>query len=93
VSLVKSVYHLSITISGNAFYIIQLKQIPTLVIGKYLFAFRLPILVIGMYKTSIRVGTAGRGQIPIDVRRRMGIREGDIVIVEIQEILKQEVPR
>jgi len=46
-----------------------------------------------MYKTSIRVGTAGRGQIPIDVRRRMGIREGDIVIVEIQEILKQEVPR
>jgi len=46
-----------------------------------------------MYRTNIRVGTAGRGQIPIDARRRLGIREGDILIVEIQEILKQEAPR
>jgi len=63
-----------------------------MVTEKYLFTFHLPILV-SMYKTSIRVGTAGRGQIPIDVRRKMGIREGDIVIVEIQEVLKQEDSR
>ena len=42
--------------------------------------------------TTIKVGTAGRGQIPIDVRRKMDIKEGDVLIVEIKEILKMEVP-
>jgi len=42
--------------------------------------------------TTIKVGTAGRGQIPIDVRRKMDIKEGDVLVVEIKEILKMEVP-
>jgi len=42
--------------------------------------------------TTIKVGKAGRGQIPIDVRRKMDIKEGDVLVVEIKEILKMEVP-
>ena len=42
-------------------------------------------------RTTIKVGKAGIGQIPIDVRRKMDVKEGDI-LVEIKEILKTEVP-
>jgi bifunctional DNA-binding transcriptional regulator/antitoxin component of YhaV-PrlF toxin-antitoxin module len=42
-------------------------------------------------RTVIKVEKAGRGQIPIDVRRKMDVKEGDI-LVEIKEILKTEVP-
>jgi AbrB family looped-hinge helix DNA binding protein len=41
---------------------------------------------------AIKIGKAGRGQIPIDVRRKMDIKEGDVLVVEIKEILKMEVP-
>jgi len=43
-------------------------------------------------RTTIKVGTAGRGQIPMDVCRKMDVKEGDILVVEIKEILKTEVP-
>ena len=42
--------------------------------------------------TTIKVGTAGRGQIPMEVRKKMDIQEGDILVVEIKEILKTGVP-
>jgi len=42
--------------------------------------------------TTIKVGTAGRGQIPMEVRKRMDIKKGDILVVEIKEILKTEAP-
>jgi len=41
-------------------------------------------------RTTIKVGKAGIGQIPIDVRRKMGVKEGDILMVEIEEIFKME---
>ncbi len=41
-----------------------------------------------MIITTVKIGTAGRGQIPHDVRRRLNIMEGDTLIVEIKEILK-----
>ena len=41
-------------------------------------------------RTTIKVGKAGRGQIPMDVRRKMDVKEGDILVVEIKEILKME---
>lgn len=40
----------------------------------------------------IKVGTAGRGQIPSDVRKSMKIEEGDVLIVDIKRIIKSEVP-
>ena len=41
-----------------------------------------------MIVTTIKIGTAGRGQIPYDVRKKLGVGEGDTLIVEIREILK-----
>jgi AbrB family looped-hinge helix DNA binding protein len=41
-----------------------------------------------MMTTTVKIGTAGRGQIPHDVRRRLNISEGDTLIVEIKEIVK-----
>jgi len=43
-------------------------------------------------RTIIKVGKAGRGQIHMDVRRKIDVKEGDIPVVEIKEILKTEVP-
>jgi len=43
-------------------------------------------------RTTIKVGKAGRGQILMDVRRRMDVKEREILVVEIKEILKTEVP-
>ena len=41
-----------------------------------------------MSVTTIKIGTAGRGQIPHDVRQNLGIMEGDTLVVEIKEVLK-----
>ena len=38
--------------------------------------------------TTIKVKTAGRGQIPSDIRKKLHIETGDTLIVEIKEILK-----
>ncbi len=38
--------------------------------------------------TTVKIGTAGRGQIPHSVRQKLNITEGDTLIVEIKEILK-----
>jgi len=39
-----------------------------------------------MTKTPMRVGTDGRAQIPYDIRVKLGIEEGDRIIVEITDI-------
>jgi len=41
-------------------------------------------------RTTIKVGTAGRGQILIDVCRKMDIKERDILAVEIKGIFNME---
>jgi len=41
-------------------------------------------------RTTIKAGKAGIRQTPIDVRRKMGVKEGDILMVEIEEIFKME---
>jgi AbrB family looped-hinge helix DNA binding protein len=41
-----------------------------------------------MALTTIKVTTAGRGQIPSDVRKSLQIGKGDTLIVEIKEILR-----
>ena len=41
--------------------------------------------------TTIKIGTAGRGQIPHSVREKLNIQEGDTLIVEIREVLKGTV--
>jgi AbrB family looped-hinge helix DNA binding protein len=41
-----------------------------------------------MSVTTIRIGTAGRGQIPHNIRQKLNIPEGDTLVVEIKEILK-----
>jgi len=40
-----------------------------------------------MTKTAMRVGTDGRAQIPYDVRVKLGIKEGDQIIVEIESVI------
>jgi AbrB family looped-hinge helix DNA binding protein len=42
--------------------------------------------------TTIKIGTAGRGQIPHSVREKLNIQEGDTLIVEIREVLKGTTP-
>lgn len=41
-----------------------------------------------MITTTIKIGTAGRGQIPSNIREKLHIREGDTLIVDIREVLK-----
>jgi AbrB family looped-hinge helix DNA binding protein len=41
-----------------------------------------------MSSITIKIGTAGRGQIPHDVREKLNIQVGDTLIVEIREVLK-----
>jgi len=41
-------------------------------------------------KVAIRIGTAGRGQLPNYARKELGIGVGDTIVVEIKEVLKKE---
>ncbi|EQB67537.1 MAG: hypothetical protein AMDU2_EPLC00005G0373 [Thermoplasmatales archaeon E-plasma] len=41
-----------------------------------------------MIQTIIKMGIAGRGQIPQDIRKKLNIHEGDRLIVDIREVLK-----
>ncbi len=41
-----------------------------------------------MSLTTMKVTTAGRAQIPIDIRKKMKIEAGDTLIVEIRNIIK-----
>jgi len=40
-----------------------------------------------MTETAVRVGASGRAQIPYDVRMRLGISDGDQLIIEIEKII------
>jgi len=51
-----------------------------------------------MVRTTARVGTNGRAQIPFDIRQKLGIGDGDMLIIEIEKIIHlskevREVPR
>ena len=39
-------------------------------------------------KTTIKVSTNGRGQIPYDFRHKLGIKEGDTLVVEVTDIIR-----
>ena len=39
-------------------------------------------------KTTIKVSTNGRGQIPYGFRQKLGIKEGDTLVVEVTDIIK-----
>lgn len=40
--------------------------------------------------TTIKLTTNGRGQIPMDVRKSLQIEEGDLLIVEIKEVISKD---
>ena len=48
-------------------------------------------------KTAAKVGKSGRAQIPISVREKLGIREGDQIVIDIEQVIKgsmrQEAPQ
>lgn len=41
-----------------------------------------------MTKTTLKIGTAGRAQIPSDIREKLNISPGDRLIVDITEVLR-----
>ena len=41
-------------------------------------------------KATIKVGTSGRAQIPMNIRVKKHIREGDILIVDLKEVIHAE---
>ena len=38
-------------------------------------------------RTTIKVGTSGRAQIPMNVRIKENIRDGDILVVDLEEVI------
>ena len=43
-----------------------------------------------MTKTTLKIGTAGRAQIPSDIREKLNISPGDRLIVDITEVLRDQ---
>ena len=43
-----------------------------------------------MTKTTLKIGTAGRAQIPSDIREKLNISPGDRLIVDITEVLREQ---
>lgn len=41
-------------------------------------------------RTTIKVGTAGRAQIPMGIRLKENIKEGDILVVDLKEVIHPE---
>ena len=41
-------------------------------------------------RTTIKVGTSGRAQIPMNIRIREHIKEGDILVVDLKEVIHVE---
>lgn len=39
-------------------------------------------------KTVIKVGRSGRAQIPIEIREKMDISDGDQLVIEIEQVIK-----
>lgn len=39
-------------------------------------------------KTAAKVGKSGRAQIPISIREKLGITEGDQIVIEIEQVIK-----
>jgi AbrB family looped-hinge helix DNA binding protein len=39
-------------------------------------------------RTTAKVGKSGRAQIPFEVREKMGISEGDRLVIEIEQVIK-----
>ena len=41
-------------------------------------------------KATIKVGTSGRAQIPMNIRIKKHIREGDILVIDLKEVIHVE---
>lgn len=39
-------------------------------------------------KTTANVGKSGRAQIPMEIRKKMGIEDGDQLVIEIEQVIK-----
>lgn len=50
-------------------------------------SYLLPMLAIEMVRTTARVGINGRAQIPYDIRKKLGISDGDQLVIEIEKII------
>jgi len=42
-------------------------------------------------EVPIRIGSAGRAQIPQETRKRLNIDEGDYLIIKIERVIKGEI--
>ena len=53
----------------------------------------LPIVVKEMtdIEIPIKIGTAGRAQIPQEIREKLNINEGDYLIIKIERVMKGEL--
>ncbi len=36
----------------------------------------------------VKIGTAGRAQIPFEVREKLDLREGDFLLIRIEKVIK-----
>jgi bifunctional DNA-binding transcriptional regulator/antitoxin component of YhaV-PrlF toxin-antitoxin module len=39
-------------------------------------------------RTTAKVGKSGRAQIPIEIREKMGILDGDHLIIDIEQVIR-----
>ena len=39
-------------------------------------------------RTTAKVGKSGRAQIPIEIREKLGISDGDQLVIEIEQVIK-----
>lgn len=39
-------------------------------------------------RTTAAVGRSGRAQIPIEVRKKLGISDGDQLVIEIEQVIR-----
>ena len=56
----------------------------------YRLSVRLPIRMSEMtdIEIPVKIGTAGRAQIPQEIRERLKIEEGDYLLIKIEKIIK-----
>jgi len=73
----------------NIVFVLSILVICIVNIGNKNINIALHIVNIGnkMTKTAVRVGTNGRAQIPYKVRMRLGISDGDQLLIEIEKII------
>ena len=60
------------------------------IIHRYCLLVELPIVVKEMtdIEIPIKIGTAGRAQIPQEIREKLMIEEGDYLLIKIEKVIK-----